>query len=1598
MKKLILAAVMLLLLLPLSVKAQPAFQKLYNLGMMAIQTTTCQTADKGFISAGIVNGFPPISIQVVKTDSMGTFEWARSYSTSEFVAVGYPACIRQTSDGGYIIAGEYSSLFTADRPYLLKITSTGSVSWSRRYGNKPGVANYVKQTSDGGYIFTGSVDDGSKNDSTSIYLVKTASNGALTWDRVFKLSSTDDDVGAAVEIVSDGYVLTGSTTQIFGTDTTYDIVMIKTDLSGTHQWTRTFGEDAYSEDGADIELLSGGGFLLTGYTDRSVSGLDGSDLYLMTTDASGNRTWSSAYSLGQTDMGYRVEQITGGYAVMGTTFSIFGGTFLDMFLMKTDAAGTPTLGMIYNQSMMHNLFTDGQKTSDGGFLLGGWGNQLTSMDFMTIKTNSAGVSGCLENAVTPVVRTFAPATETATPTITNPNTSASVTATVSTPTVTTTVLCANLPLTANAGNDVSICQYASTTLGGSPTANGGSGPYTYSWSPATYLNNSSAANPVMTPTTSGSFTYTVTVQDNVGTTASDAVVVTVNPTPTVTLSAFSNTCTATAPFALTGGSPAGGTYSGTGVSGGNFNPATAGAGTHTITYTVTMGSCSGSDSETITVLTTPNATITPAGPFCANASPVNLTAATGGGTWSGTGITNSSLGTFNPATAGVGSHVITYSFGSPCPSSDTETITVNAVANATITPPGILCESQSNITLTAAQGGGSWSGTGIVNASTGEYSPSAAGAGSHQVIYTIGGVCGDADTITISVAAFQDATITAAGPFCTDDPSVNLTAADGGGTWSGTGITNTSLGTFSPASAGAGNHVITYTISGFCGSTDTETIQVVAAANATINNPGSLCELQSSVTLTAAQGGGLWSGTGIVNGSTGEFSPSSVGAGSYQVIYSIGGMCGDADTLMVNVVGEIDASITPSGPYCSDGLPVNLAAANPGGSWTGTGITNASLGTFNPATAGSGNHLITYTISGFCGSSDTAWVQVLTASDASITPPGNLCETTSSVTLNAADPGGTWSGTGITDVNNGLFSPLLVGAGTYQVIYTISGTCGDSDTSMITVVAAADATISPAGPFCSDDPALNLTAATAGGSWTGTGITNSTAGTFNPALAGAGAYNIIYTIGGACGGADTLAITVNASADATITNPGTLCLTTTSVMLTAAQGGGSWTGTGIVNASAGEFSPALAGAGNHQVIYSIPGICGDSDTLIITVIAPPDATITPAGPFCSNGSAVNLNAASSGGAWSGTGITNAASGTFNPLVSGAGTFTITYTIAPPCGAQDTVQITVIAAADASITSPGNLCELDAPLQLSAAQSGGTWSGTGITNPSTGQFSPAISGAGTFQVVYTISGTCGDSDTVMITVLPAQDASIDPAGPFCANDAAYVLSAASSGGTWTGAGISSPSAGIFSPSSAGTGQHLITYVIPGSCGDSDSVYITVNENVSLSGLTSDESCMDADDGSIQLTLSGGSAPYSILWDNGAMTEDISDLSPGTYIVVVTDSNGCSSTQSYSILGTEVLCFIPHIYIPNIFSPNGDQSNDVLYVRGEGIKQLEFFVYDRWGEKVFETTDQVNGWDGSFRGKDMEPGVFAYYVKAVFVNDEEFVDKGSITLVR
>ncbi|HPB02459.1 MAG TPA: gliding motility-associated C-terminal domain-containing protein, partial [Bacteroidales bacterium] len=434
--------------------------------------------------------------------------------------------------------------------------------------------------------------------------------------------------------------------------------------------------------------------------------------------------------------------------------------------------------------------------------------------------------------------------------------------------------------------------------------------------------------------------------------------------------------------------------------------------------------------------------------------------------------------------------------------------------------------------------------------------------------------------------------------------------------------------------------------------------------------------------------------------------------------------------------------------------------------------------------------------------------------------------------------------------------------------------------------------------------------------------------------------------------------------------------------------------------TSGTFDPATAGVGAHEIIYTTSGSCGDADTIDVVVSAVTDAAMNPAGPFCASDAAVTLTAVNAGGIWAGTGITNTASGIFDPVVAGVGTHEITYTTTGACPDTDTMDVVVSAFLDATITPAGPFCATDTPVTLSAATSGGIWSGTGITNTTSGTFDPATAGVGAHEIIYTTSGSCGDADTIQIQVVSQMDATIAVAGPFCDNEAAVVLSAANTGGVWSGPGITNTATGAFDPSVAGSGTHEIFYTISGSCGDADSIDIVVYESPEFTYVSTDESCTGAGDGSIVLTVTGGVNPITYTWSNGSATVSLDGIGEGSYSVTVSDAHGCSRNATITLGDPGVPCddITPHAVVPNAFSPNGDGENDMLYVRGEGITQLSFIVYDRWGEKVFSTTSLNNGWDGTFRGKELDPAVFTYYLHAIFMDGTDKIEKGDVTLTR
>jgi len=119
----------------------------------------------------------------------------------------------------------------------------------------------------------------------------------------------------------------------------------------------------------------------------------------------------------------------------------------------------------------------------------------------------------------------------------------------------------------------------------------------------------------------------------------------------------------------------------------------------------------------------------------------------------------------------------------------------------------------------------------------------------------------------------------------------------------------------------------------------------------------------------------------------------------------------------------------------------------------------------------------------------------------------------------------------------------------------------------------------------------------------------------------------------------------------------------------------------------------------------------------------------------------------------------------------------------------------------------------------------------------------------------------------------------------------------------------------------------------------------------------------------------------------------------YTVTAVAENLCPDTAKVTVYFMSGECAEPYIFVPKAFTPNGDSNNDFFIVRGLDIKEVYFVVWDRWGEKVYETTDPAaQGWDGTYNGKQLTPDSYAWFVRVTCGNGEFYENKGDVTLLK
>jgi hypothetical protein len=378
---------------------QSTFQRAYGGTGNDKGLSVQQTTDGGFIMVGYTESFGAGSsdVYLVRTKPNGDTLWTKTYG-----GTGYDACycVQQTTDGGYILTG-YTRSFALAMPdvYLIKTDAAGDTLWTKTYGGANDDGGYaVRQTTDGGYVIAGYTSSfGSGMD--DVYLIKTTAAGDTLWTKAYGGISEED--GWSVEQTTDGgYIISGST-YTFGAGSS-DVYLIKTTAAGDTLWTRTFGGANYDE-GYWVQQTTDGGYIVTGYT--ASFGAGSYDVYLIRTNSGGDTLWTKTYGGTGVDEGESVQQTTdGGYIIAGTTYSFGAGSY-DIYLIKTDSSGDTLWTKTYGGTLEDDAWS-AQQTADSGYIVTGpaYSFGVGSADAYLIKTDANGNSDCNErNAATIVI-------------------------------------------------------------------------------------------------------------------------------------------------------------------------------------------------------------------------------------------------------------------------------------------------------------------------------------------------------------------------------------------------------------------------------------------------------------------------------------------------------------------------------------------------------------------------------------------------------------------------------------------------------------------------------------------------------------------------------------------------------------------------------------------------------------------------------------------------------------------------------------------------------------------------------------------------------------------------------------------------------------------------------------------------------------------------------------------------------------------------------------------------------------------------------------------------------------------------------------------
>lgn len=967
--------------------------------------------------------------------------------------------------------------------------------------------------------------------------------------------------------------------------------------------------------------------------------------------------------------------------------------------------------------------------------------------------------------------------------------------------------------------------------------------------------------------------------------------------------------------------------------------------------------------------------------------------------------------------------------------STTLTFTVNLYPVTTLTATNdTICNGQAGTIVatgspTGAGNSFSWSPSGVATASLTQ-SPTA--TTTYTCTYVDPNGCSTTGTGTIVVNPLPVAPTTAPVVYCQNDVAVSLTATPTAGctlNWYGTNATGGTASSTAPTPITTAAGTTTYyvsqtTVQGCEGPRAPLTVTVNALPVITVNSP-TICPNATAV-LTATGGTTYeWDGNPALTANPYTVTPTATT--TYTVVGTTSG-CSNTATATVTVSNILAVSVN-SPTICNGGTALLTASGATTYEWDGNPALTANPYSVTPTTT------TTYTVEGTtngCTGTATATVTVnpvptTTAGSNSPICAGtalNLTATTSSVA------GATYSWTGPNSFTSALQNPTIASSttaatGVYTVTVTAAG-CSSTSTVNVTVNAIPTTTASSNSPIC-DGATINLTATNstvAGSTYSWTGPNAFTSALQNPSILAAtmtasGAYTVTVLANG-CSSTSTTNVVVNpiptttAGSNSPICNGATLSLTATASGVAGSTY--SWTGPNAFTSAVQNpsiTSVTTAASGSYIVTVSANG-CTSTSTVVVVVNQTP-STVAGSTPVC-QGSDLSLTATASGvvgSTYSWTGPNGFTSLLQNPTVTAApltasGIYTVTVTAAG-CSSNSTVNAVVNAPITPAITiSPNTICEGSvAPILLSASFDNppitGTWSPNSVSVTATGTY------------IFTPDpGQCAlpVSQTVTVNPLPVLVIT-DPADfcvPLTTNLTAAAITAGSTGGGtlsyWMDAACTVP---LSNPSAVGVGGTYFINSTAAGCSTVEPVTVIVHPLPIAAFTPMPSEVSNLNPYSVMQNNSVGAVSY--WWDFGDDTPSSTltnpdhyfpDADSGTYLItlVATTEYGCVDTAYASVLVNEELIF----YVPNTFTPDKDAFNETflpVFTSGYDPYDYTLYIYNRWGELIFESHDVNVGWKGTYGPDQIKVQDDTYTWKIVFklkMNKQHKVVVGHVNVLR